>query len=202
MIRYHFSLPFLSRLRAIPSLLALFLISLPFSLPLSAEQEQIQYFEMPPQEEILKLRSAIIETEKGKIYLELFPEEAPLHVVNFKYLSDRGYYRDKEFHLVRPDYIVQGGATRKNPDTGPGYSLLPEFNHHRHLPGTLGMARRPDMSNPGRRSHGAQFHIFLTEVPLFDGAFTIFGRVLRGMEVVERIEPGDRIVDITVFVRE
>jgi len=202
MFRYLFSHRIFLTQKALGLLLVYFCLFLSFPLFVCSEQEQIQYFKMPPQQEVLRLKSALIETERGNIYIELFPEEAPLHVVNFKYLSDQGYYQDKEFHLVKPDYIVQGGATLKDPDIGPGYTLLPEFNRNRHIRGALGMARRPDISNPGRRSHGGQFHIFLTEVPQFDGAFTVFGRVLRGMEIVEKIKEGDKIINITVFVRE
>ena len=86
-------------------------------------------FILPKQSELNKLRSAVISTNKGELRLELYPEDAPWHVANFKYLADKGFYRNLPFHLYYPGYIIQGGApSAKNLNSGPGYSLSAEFS--------------------------------------------------------------------------
>lgn len=157
-------------------------------------------FQLPAPAQLAKLRSAVIETKKGRIYLELFPEEAPWHVANFKYLADRGFYRGTVFHLVYTGYVAQGGGPKENPTGGPGYTLPPEFSARPHTFGVVGMARLPDESNPGRESNGSQFHIVLGEAPHMNGSYTIFGRVAKGSDVVRTIARGDAIENITVYV--
>lgn len=166
-------------------------------------------FELPPRSELLKIRSAILETSRGSIFMELFPEEAPWHVANFKYLADKGFYNQLFFHLFKPGYLIQGGDPRGNGFGGPGYSLPPEFSARHHTPGTLGMARAPDRSqasgrlvNPQRRSSGSQFHLLLGDAPHLDGQYTIFGKVVGGRDVLEKLGEGDRIIKLTVFIRE
>ena len=158
-------------------------------------------FELPSPEALARVRSGVIQTQKGEIFFVLFPEDAPWHVANFKYLADKGFYKGKEFHIVEKGYIVQGGRAPGTLPDSPGYSLPPEFNSHKHNPGTLGMARFADSLNPERRSHGRQFHILLRDAPHMDGAFTVFGQVVRGMHVVELLEPGDRIENVVVYVQ-
>jgi len=166
-------------------------------------------FELPPRAEVLKLRSAVIETNKGSIYLELFPEEAPWHVANFKYLADKGFYRGLTFHIFQPGFLIQGGDPRGNGYGGPGYTLPPEFSQRHHTLGTLGMARSPDRSrttgrsmNPERRSNGSQFYITLGDATLMDSKYTVFGKVVSGLDTVEQIRVGDTIQNVTVFIRE
>lgn len=158
-------------------------------------------FKLPPREELLKIRSAVIATKKGKIVLELFPADAPWHVANFKYLADKGFYRGTIFHLIYPGYVVQGGGPINNPNGGPGYTLPPEFNARQHEVGTLGMARLPDEINPGRESNGSQFHIVIGDSPHMNGSYTIFGKVVQGDDVVASLERGDTIENIAVYVR-
>jgi cyclophilin family peptidyl-prolyl cis-trans isomerase len=174
--------------------------------PLSAQEPP---FELPPRGEILKIRSAIIETSKGKVYLELFPEEAPWHVANFKYLADKGFYKGLTFHVSQPGYLVQGGDPKGTGRGGPGYTLPAEFSARNHGEGTLGMARVPDKNatsgrptNPQRRSNGSQFHILLADAPHMDGHYTVFGKVVGGLDVIQGLRKGDRIVSLTVFIRE
>ena len=156
---------------------------------------------MPVQRETNKLKSAVIHTNKGDMIFELFPHEAPMHVANFKYLADKGWYKGLKFHLFYPDYIIQGGAPRGDPDGGPGYSIPAEFNKHKHQKGTLGMARAPDIINPSRSSNGSQFHILMTESVKMDGAYTVFGQMKKGFDVLERLQQGDAIEDVKVYVR-
>ena len=180
-------------------ILAVFLIDLTFTRPTYAKDPP---FDLPPKPEVLKIRSAILETSKGKILFELFPEEAPWHVANFK-------YRNLSFHLREPDYLIQGGDPLGNGRGGPGYDLPAEFSARHHTIGTLGMARKPDIdsqsgkrANPERRSNGSQFHILLGDAPHMDGQYTIFGKVVGGFDTVNRLRAGDRIIKLTVFIRE
>jgi cyclophilin family peptidyl-prolyl cis-trans isomerase len=156
-------------------------------------------------------QQAIIHTTLGDITLKLFPEVAPNHVNNFIELAKKGFYNGTTFHRVVPKFVIQGGdPNTKNPDRsrhgmgGPGYQIKAEFNKKPHRRGTLSMARsgHPD-------SAGSQFFICVADVPFLDGQYTVFGEVLKEMEVVDKIvsqprdgndNPNDRIemtVDIT-----
>ena len=156
-------------------------------------------------------QQAIIQTTLGDITLKFFPEVAPNHVNNFIELAKKGFYNGTTFHRVVPKFVIQGGdPTTKSPDRsrhgmgGPGYQIKAEFNKKPHRRGTLSMARsgHPD-------SAGSQFFICVADVPFLDGQYTVFGEVLKGMEVVDKIvlqprdgndNPNDRIemtVDIT-----
>ncbi|MBX7143751.1 MAG: peptidylprolyl isomerase [Oligoflexia bacterium] len=157
-------------------------------------------FNLPPKQELQKLQSAIIYTGKGEIYFELYPQDAPWHVANFKYLADKGFYRNRRFHLYYPGYVIQGGSPDGKPSGGPGYSLPAEFNKHPHELGTLGMARQPDYINPERRSNGSQFHILLSDAPHMDGAYTVFGKVVKGLNVLQKLRKDDLIQDIKVYI--
>jgi len=157
-------------------------------------------FVLPPSAELAKLRSAVLVTKKGKIYLELFPEDAPWHVANFKYLADKGFYKGTTFHLVYPGYVIQGGGPKDNPTGGPGYTLPPEFNPREHTFGVVGMARLPDDVNPGRESNGSQFHLVIGDAPHMNGSYTIFGRVSKGSDIVRSLSRGDVIESVTVYV--
>lgn len=201
--------------RPIPQRIGLFIFSclgaglilLGASSPSAAQVEPP--FELPQRSEVLKIRSAILQTSQGKIFLELFPEEAPWHVANFKYLADRGFYDGLMFHLYQPGYMIQGGDPRGNGFGGPGYSLPPEFSNRHHTLGTLGMARTPDVYdkkgrpvNPERRSSGSQFYLILDDAPHLDGKYTIFGKVVGGMKVLTSLRKNDKIEKLTVFIRE
>jgi cyclophilin family peptidyl-prolyl cis-trans isomerase len=158
-------------------------------------------FVLPPKANLLKLRSAEISTSRGTIYFELYPEDAPWHVANFKRLADSGFYSGNTFHIVQPGYIVQGGAIEKG-STEHSYTLEPEFNRHRHEPGSLGMARLPDAANPERRSDGHQFHILLSHAPHMNSSYTVFGKAVQGLDVLDELRQGDKILSVKVFVRD
>jgi cyclophilin family peptidyl-prolyl cis-trans isomerase len=177
-----------------------------WSLPAFATE---QPFELPQKSEVLKIRSAIVETSKGKLFIELFPEEAPWHVANFKYLADKGFFRNLSFHFAQKDYLIQGGDPLGNGRGGPGYDLPAEFSGRNHTLGTVGMARKPDVdaktgkrANPERRSNGSQFHILLADAPHMDGHYTVFGKVVGGFDTLKHLRAGDRIIKVTVFIRE
>lgn len=175
------------------------LISLLICRPAWADSEPP--FLLPKRSEINKLRSAIIYTSKGDLYFELFPEDAPWHVTNFKYLADKGFYKGLKFDLFYPGYVIQGGSPNGKVSGGPGYELPPEFNKHLNELGSLGMARKPDYVNPERRSNGSQFHILLGDAPHMDGSYTVFGKMLKGSAVLKKLTKGDEIKDVKVFVR-
>ena len=164
-------------------------------------QEQVP-FQLPSPSELKRIKTAILQTSRGRIEFELYPEKAPWHVANFKYLADRNFYNGIRFHIHQAGKIIQGGTPNpKNPDAGPGYSLPPEFNDIPHDRGSLGMARWPDLLNPYRSSHGSQFHILLTHASKMDGSYTVFGKIIDGFEVADSLRKGDMIVDLTVYLR-
>ncbi|CAN5829738.1 hypothetical protein BH23GEM6_BH23GEM6_25380 [soil metagenome] len=128
-----------------------------------------------------------IETEMGHVEVRLFAAETPLTVANFLDLARAGYFDGQEWPRVVPNFVVQGGDPRGDTSGGPGYSIRDEFTRHRYGTGTLGMA----LSGPD--TGGSQWFITHSPQPHLDGAYTIFGEVLAGQGVTERILPGDRI---------
>ncbi len=137
-----------------------------------------------------------LETDKGKIVIVFYPEEAPKTVENFKKLVGKGFYDGTYFHRVIPGFMVQGGdPNTKDNDRGndgmggPGYTINAEFNKHKHVQGTVSMARSRDPD-----SAGSQFYICVATAPHLDGKYTAFGKVIEGMDVVDKIvkAPRDR----------
>jgi cyclophilin family peptidyl-prolyl cis-trans isomerase len=140
---------------------------------------------------------ATIVTEKGEIVVELDPGAAPETVSNFVFLARGGFYDGLTFHRVVPDFVVQGGDPLGSGTGGPGYTVPAEIELE-HVKGAIAMARRGDNVNPERASSGSQFYITLEETPQLDGAYTVFGEVVEGMDVVESIAQGDGIETITI----
>lgn len=168
----------------------------------ASEDDRIP-FTLPPAGALRLLRSAVIDTSEGKVVVELFPESAPWHVANFKYLADLGYYRDKEIDVVSEGYLVQGGAPTSAERKAFRYTLPAEFSERKNVAGALGMARKPDyLNNAARRSSSTQFHFLLIDDQRMDGSYTVFGRVVKGMPVVHRLSKGSKIKSVTVFVAE
>lgn len=130
---------------------------------------------------------ATIHTEKGDIVLELFPDVAPIAVNSFIFLAENGWYDGVTFHRVIPGFVVQGGDPTGTGFGGPGYAydieVSPDLKFDQ--PGLLSMA------NSGPASNGSQFFITLDALPNLDGGYTIFGRVVSGMDVVNEITPRD-----------
>ena len=136
----------------------------------------------------------VIALEKGgEIRLEFYPEDAPKTVENFVTLAKKGFYNGLNFHRVVPDFVVQGGCPKGNGTGGPGYQIKAEFNKQKHVRGTLAMARSQDPD-----SAGSQFYICYGTTPHLDGQYTVFGRVVSGMEHVDRIKQGDKMTSITI----
>ncbi|MGH7905573.1 MAG: peptidylprolyl isomerase [Candidatus Binataceae bacterium] len=142
---------------------------------------------------------AVLDTDRGVIVIELYSKVAPKTVANFEKLSRDGFYNNLTFHRVVPGFVVQGGDPKGNGTGGPGYTLPAEINpDEKHLRGTVAMARTGDEVNPERRSSGSQFYICLEPQPELDGKYTIFGGVVKGMDVVDKIQVGDHIKKITI----
>jgi peptidylprolyl isomerase/peptidyl-prolyl cis-trans isomerase B (cyclophilin B) len=136
----------------------------------------------------------VITLEKGgEIRLEFYPEDAPKTVENFVTLAKKGFYNGLNFHRVVPDFVVQGGCPKGNGTGGPGYQIKAEFNKQKHVRGTLAMARSQDPD-----SAGSQFYICYGTTPHLDGQYTVFGRVVSGMEHVDRIKQGDKMTSVSI----
>lgn len=168
-----------------------------------AQIEQDPPFKLPNSKELNRLQKAVIMTSKGDLLVQLYPQKAPWHVANLKYLADQGFYEGLEFHIYEPNYLIQTGAPGKSIASGPGYSLPPEFSDLTHSLGSLSMVRKPndlDLTH-NRRSHGSQFRLMLGSARHMDGTHTIFGKVIEGIEVLEKLRKGDHVKKITVFVR-
>ncbi len=134
-------------------------------------------------------------TERGTVGLELACPEAPLTCLSFLQLAAQGYYEGLTFHRVVPDFVVQAGDPRGDGWGGPGYAIRDEINTLRYRRGVLGMA----LSGPD--TGGSQFFITLAPQPHLDGGYTVFGRVVAGDEVLDRIVQGDRIQRIVELGR-
>jgi len=141
------------------------------------------------------MSQATMHTTHGAIALELFDEDAPKTVENFKRLAGEGFYDGIVFHRVIADFMIQGGCPQGTGTGGPGYTFEDEINQHKIIRGTLAMA------NAGPNTNGSQFFIVTAEAtPWLDGKHTAFGRVVEGMDTVDKIEgvetgPGDRPLD-------
>ncbi len=144
-----------------------------------------------------KAPRAIIKTKHGEIELRFFLDRAPKHVENFLTLAKAGFYDKTIFHRVIPGFMIQGGdPNTKDPNKkhlygtgGPGYGVKAEFNSTPHSRGILSMARSQDPD-----SAGSQFYIVVSDSPFLDNKYTVFGEVVKGMEVADKIvnEPRDR----------
>jgi cyclophilin family peptidyl-prolyl cis-trans isomerase len=136
----------------------------------------------------------VIVTNLGEIEVELFSAETPIHTQNFMKLVNEGFYVGTTFHRVVPGFVVQGGDPKSkdsDPDNdgtgGPGYMVDAEIKLP-HKKGNIAAARLSDKVNPEKRSNGSQFYICLQDLPQLDRAgYTVFGRVVRGMDTVEKI---------------
>ncbi len=131
-------------------------------------------------------------TARGTIEIELLPEAAPHTVASFVRLTERGFYDNGAFHRVVPDFVVQGGCPRGDGWGGPEYALRSEWNTERYDVGTVGMA------HAGKDTPGSQFFITHSPQPHLDGRYTVFGRVVSGMGVVDAIEAGDAFTVVIV----
>jgi len=135
---------------------------------------------------------AIIETSKGRISLELFIEEAPFSVQNFITLAEQHFFDGLTFHRVVANFVVQGGDPKGDGSGGPPYSIRSEFTRRRFERGIIGMA------SAGKDTEGSQFFIMHSHHPHLDGRYTAFGLVKTGLETLDKLEVGDKILSINI----
>ncbi len=149
---------------------------------------------------------AVIDTDRGKIVLELFEKDTPKTVENFVKLAKSGFYDGLKFHRVIANFMIQTGCPKGDGTGGPGYKSDCEIRPNlKHEPGTLSMAhagtcehKRTGDKISGRCSNGSQFFITHVATPWLDGKHTVFGRVLKGKDVVDSIKQGDKIHKVII----
>lgn len=137
----------------------------------------------------------IMETTKGRIVLELFPDVAPKTVESFQKLIGQKFYDGLTFHRYVPGFVIQGGDPKGDGTGGPGYTVPAEFSDRKHMHGTLSMARSQDPN-----SAGSQFYIVLSreQAKHLDGQYTIFGHVAEGLENADQLRQGDVMNTVTM----
>ena len=171
----------------------------PLTMPEDPADRDGMYSE-PPEMQIDADRAytATISTAKGDIVVQLDAGAAPQTVNNFVFLTEQGFYDGLSFHRVEPGFVIQGGDPLGTGTGGPGYTVPAEIELS-HVEGAIAMARQGDEVNPSRASSGSQFYITLAPTPHLDGAYTVFGQVAAGMDVVQSIAIGDVIEKITIM---
>ena len=156
---------------------------------------KMQWNEPPEMQiETKKIYRVKMDTSKGMIELDLYPEHAPKTVNNFVFLTQQGYYDGVSFHRVIPNFVIQGGDPTGTGSGGPGYKFADEVRQNplKHETNSLSMA------NAGPNTNGSQFFITHSPQPHLDGKHTVFGKVVSGAEVVDAIRQGDKMVKVEV----
>ncbi len=141
--------------------------------------------------------TATFDTTKGKIVVELYPQQAPLTVNNFVFLANDGFYNGTVFHRVIKDFMVQGGDPTGTGRGGPGYRFEDECRNPGALPHQIGSL---SMANAGPNTNGSQFFLTHIKTDWLDGKHTVFGQVLEGQDVVNAIAQGDTLNSVTITV--
>ena len=134
----------------------------------------------------------IIKTVHGSISFKLYPKKAPNTVTRIIELTQQGFYDGIIFHRVVPNFVIQGGDPTGTGTSGSGKNLKAEFNDVQHIKGTVAMARSQDFD-----SADSQFYIALTTLPHLDKSYTVFGQVVEGLEILEKVVQGDKIITMT-----
>jgi len=180
----------LSRIASVILLSAVF----PLAACPAEEAPEPKTYSAPPEMTIdtSKQYTATIETEKGNLVLELFASDVPVTVNNFVFLAREGFYDNTTFHRVIADFMAQGGDPTGTGMGTPGYSFADEITEHTHVTGALSMA------NAGANTNGCQFFITYSPQPHLDGVHSVFGQLTEGMDVLKKIESGDKITRIVI----
>ena len=151
-----------------------------------------------------KKYTATMETERGKLVLELFAKDVPNTVNNFVFLARQGFYDGTTFHRVitDPPFMAQGGDPTGTGAGSPGYNFSNEITSHKHVAGSLSMA-----NSGGTNTNGSQFFITYVPTSWLDGKHTVFGQLTEGMDVLKKItprdpstakNPGDKLIKVTI----
>jgi cyclophilin family peptidyl-prolyl cis-trans isomerase len=178
--------------------------------PEPAPADQTKATDKPPYADTVVLASdvVVIETSMGTMKAKFFLDKAPNHAKNFAYLAKKGFYDGTRFHRVIKGFMIQGGDPNTKPGGekngppgtgGPGYNVKNEFNNTSHVGGILSMARSQDPD-----SAGSQFFVVHKTAPHLDGQYTAFGKLISGMDVLEKIanvrtQPGDAPVEPVIL---
>ena len=135
----------------------------------------------------------VIQTSLGDIAIQLFDDKAPLHSTNFRKLAQEGFFEGTTFHRVIPGFMIQGGDPNSKTDNrsshgmgGPSYTIDAEIGVS-HDRGVIAAARQGDQVNPKRKSNGSQFYITIAPAKFLDGQYSVFGKVVHGMDVADKI---------------
>ena len=160
----------------------------------------LKQYDSPPEMQIetdknIKIK---IETTQGDIDLELYPQHAPKTVNNFVFLAGEGFYDGVMFHRVICNFMIQGGDPTGTGRGGPGYRFKDEVRENplKHEQGVISMA------NSGPDTNGSQFFITHSPQPHLNGNHTVFGKVIKGQDIVDAIQQGDKIVQIKIYGKE
>ncbi|WP_172196293.1 peptidylprolyl isomerase [Saccharibacillus qingshengii] len=141
------------------------------------------------------MKKGYIELENGgNVEIEFLPEEAPNTVANFEKLANSGFYNGLSFHRVIPGFVAQGGCPNGTGTGGPGWQIDCETstNTTKHAKGILSMA------HAGKNTGGSQFFVCYGPQPHLDGVHTVFGKVIKGMELIDAVKPGDKMKEVKV----
>lgn len=138
------------------------------------------------------MKKATIVTDHGTMVIELFENDAPNTVANFEKLANDKFYDGLTFHRVIPNFMIQGGCPNGTGTGGPGYKIDCEINPNKHQRGSLSMA------HAGPNTGGSQFFICHAPQPHLDGVHTVFGRVIEGVEIVDKVRKDDKMNSVTV----
>ena len=136
--------------------------------------------------------TAVIVTERGDVVVDLLGSDAPMVVDAFIRLAEQGYYKDTRFHRVVPGFVAQDGDPRGDGSGGPGFALRDAWTRQRHDRGSLGLA------TSGADTGGSQYYLCLAAQPHLDGHYTVFGHVRTGLDALDRIVQGDRVIRIDI----
>ena len=141
----------------------------------------------------LSKAKATIKTVHGNITFKFYPKEAPNTVTRIIELVEQGFYNGLTFHRVIPNFVIQGGDPQGNGTGGSGKNLKAEFNKIQHIKGAVAMARAQDPD-----SADSQFYIALSTLPHLDNKYTVFGQMIDGFDILEKIAKGDKMLAVTV----
>jgi cyclophilin family peptidyl-prolyl cis-trans isomerase len=141
----------------------------------------------------LSKATVVITTPHGLVKFKFYPNDAPNTVKRIIELINQGFYNGLTFHRVVPGFVIQGGDPQGNGTGGSGQRLKAEFNERRHVEGSVAMARAADPD-----SADSQFYITLAQQPHLDRSYTVFGQVIEGMDVVRKLQVGDKMTSVIV----
>ena len=159
----------------------------PISPEIKKDKIDWSYISQIPHNQQIKIISS-----KGEILLRLFVNQAPVSVANFLKLAEKNYFDDKTIHRVVPNFVIQDGCPRGDGWGGPNYTICSEFALNYYSEGSLGMA------SAGKDTESSQWFITHSPTPHLDGRYTNFGQVIKGMDVVHKLEVGDKIIDVEI----